>query len=221
MRFWQKMQIFIIKPPKQSSKLKDFVPKLKNFILNSRIWQIHLLVLHKNRWNKKPVLMLLVQNGLFLKHEWNPYVTCFSYLWERARIHLRTAPLRYALQVPLRRLWQVAKSGNDQTLKLIAWIFFCFFYCLLLVLHECSILIFFRVAADNRHVNSTQTTVWRITDRVTHVIASRFNDFIRMPDPEVINDVVKPIDDRGDPLKSASSVHIFSHSCFVVFPLYC
>ena len=42
------------------------------------------------------------------------------------------------------------------------------------------------MVADNRHVDSTQTTVWRIADRVTHVIASRFSDFIRMPDPEVI-----------------------------------
>ena len=31
------MQFFTIKPPKNSSKLKDFLPKLKDFLLNSRI----------------------------------------------------------------------------------------------------------------------------------------------------------------------------------------
>ena len=48
------MQIFTLKPPEFSSKLNDFHPKLKNFLpklenffLNSRIRQIHLLVVSK------------------------------------------------------------------------------------------------------------------------------------------------------------------------------
>ena len=39
---------------KKSHKLKDFLPKLNNYFLNSRIRQIHLLVMFKNRWKNKP-----------------------------------------------------------------------------------------------------------------------------------------------------------------------
>ena len=51
----QKQQIFI-KTSKNSRKLKDFLPKLNDYFLNSRIRQIHLLVLFKNRWKNKPAL---------------------------------------------------------------------------------------------------------------------------------------------------------------------
>ena len=54
--FYYKTSIFPSKLKDFPPKLKDFLPKLKIFFLNSRIRQIHLLVLPKNRWKKKPAL---------------------------------------------------------------------------------------------------------------------------------------------------------------------
>ena len=50
------MTKFYLKTSKNSYKLKDFLPKLNNYFLNSRIRQIHLLVMFKNRWKNKPDL---------------------------------------------------------------------------------------------------------------------------------------------------------------------
>ena len=49
---------------KKSHKLKDFLPKLNNYFLNSRIRQIHLLVLFKNRWKNKPGLAFRASNQI-------------------------------------------------------------------------------------------------------------------------------------------------------------
>ena len=50
------MTNFYLKTSKSSYKLKDFLRKLNNYFLNSRIRQIHLLVMFKNRWKNKPVV---------------------------------------------------------------------------------------------------------------------------------------------------------------------
>ena len=70
-KFGPKSFFFTIRCPKFSWKIKDFSPKLKDFFLNSRICQIHLLAMSKNRWKIKPGVL---KKPINIKVWFSPYI---------------------------------------------------------------------------------------------------------------------------------------------------